>query len=309
MNVMVTGANGFLGSHIIEELTTQTGINVYGTYRHNSERLTQDKRGNLTYFHCDLSNRDAVFHIFKKYHIDVIIHTAASISNRCDSAYLCEAIKDNIASQANLVSEGLNHECKLYIYCSSIDVYGDFNLYKDKDGISEDILPRPMNIYGWSKYTAEESLRIMTQSKKKMKSASLRFSGIHGQGRTTGVVYKMIKSALSGEPIKVTEPRSRFKLLFVDDAIQTICLTLIKKHQLLYTCYNVAGKDILSLTELVEKIKTATDSTSKIHLLENSKARNKVLNTKKIEKELKYKPDNTDNNLQKFINHIKNSNC
>ena len=30
---------------------------------------------------------------------------------------------------------------------------------------------------------------------------------------------------------------------------------------------------------------------------------------KKIEKELKYKPDNTDNNLQKFINHIKNSNC
>ena len=28
MNVMVTGANGFLGSHIIEELTTQTGINV-----------------------------------------------------------------------------------------------------------------------------------------------------------------------------------------------------------------------------------------------------------------------------------------
>ena len=307
MNVMVTGANGFLGSHIVEELTTQTGINVYGIYRHNSERLTQDKRGNLTYLHCDLSNRDAVFNIFKKYHIDVIIHTAASISNRCDSAYLFEAIRDNVASQANLVSEGLNQECKLYIYCSSIDVYGDAVL--NMNSISEDILPRPMTIYGWSKYTAEESLRIMTQSKKKMRSVSLRFSGIHGQGRTTGVVYKMIKSALSEEPIKVKEPRSKFKLLFVDDAIQTICLVLFKKHQSLYTCYNVAGKDILSLRELVEKIKTATGSTSKIHLFENSKARNKVLNAKKIEKELKYKPDNTDNNLRKFINHIKNSNC
>ena len=141
-----------------------------------------------------------------------------------------------------------------------------------------------------------------------MKSVSLRFSGIHGQGRTTGVVYKMIKSALAGEPIKVNEPLSRFKLLFVDDAIQTICLTLFKKNRSLYTCYNVAGKDILSLTELVEKIKNATDSTSKIHLLENSTARNKVLNTKKIEKELKYKPDNIDNHLRKFINYIRNGN-
>ena len=307
INVMVTGGNGFLGSHIIKELITIKGIFVYGIYHNNAHRLIRDETKNLVYLRCDLSNREAVFRIFEKNPITVIIHAAASISTSNDPEYLLEAMRDNISSQANLVSEGLNHDCKLFIYCSSIDVYGDSTLYKN--GINEDILPRPMNIYGWSKHAAEESLSIMTKNKKKMKGVSLRFSGIHGQGRTTGVVYKMIKSALAGELIKVDEPRSRFRLLFVDDAIQAICLTLFKKHQSVYTCYNVTGKDILSLAELAEKIKTATASSSKIHLLENSKTRNKILSTEKIEKELKYKPDNTDNNLRKFINYIKNSNC
>ena len=303
---MVTGGNGFLGSHIIKELIAIKDIFLYGIYHNNEHRLIRDETKNLVYLRCDLSNREAVFSIFKKYSINVIIHAAASISTSNDPEYLFEAMRDNISSQANLVSEGLNHECKLYIYCSSIDVYGDSVL--NIDSVSEDILPCPMNIYGWSKHAAEESLRIMTQIKKKMKGVSLRFSGIHGQGRITGVVYKMIKSALAGEPVKVNEPRSRFNLLFVDDAIQTICLALFKKHQSLYTFYNVAGKDILSLAELAEKIKTATDSKSKIHLIKNSKARNKVLDTDKIEKELKYKPDNADNHLRKFINYIRNGN-
>ncbi|MDD5679957.1 MAG: NAD-dependent epimerase/dehydratase family protein, partial [Candidatus Omnitrophica bacterium] len=213
MNILVTGANGFLASHLIPALLKKEGVSICGTYRKETGRLIQDPTTGLTYEYCDLSKISDVTGLFKKYRFDAIIHTAGAISTRNDYAYLEQSIRDNMAGQANLVSEAIKGGCKIYIFCSSMAIYGDST--KRSSGFREDDAAEPREVYGWSKSAAEELLRVQTEQQQGMRGVTLRLAGIHGLGRQGGAVYNMIHSAVSGEEVVINEPESRFRFLFV----------------------------------------------------------------------------------------------
>jgi len=303
MKILVTGANGFLASFLIPILLEEKDVFVCGVYRNKTDRLIQDMPRNLVYERSDLSDTPNVSKLFKKYNFDAIIHTAGSISKRNDYNYLQQSIRDNMVSQENLVNEALRYKCKRYIFCSSISAYGDSA--KSGSGFSEDDLPEPRNVYGWSKYTAEELLRVKTRSQTVMKGIVLRFAGIHGVGRQSGVIYTIINSALHEERLAINEPKSRFRFLFADDAAQAIMLALFSKQMTPYRCYNVAGEETVTLDELARQIFKITGRSNRISYNKEGSSRSQVLNIDKIKRDLKFRPRTLTENLKSMVGEMK----
>ena len=299
MNVLITGANGFLGSQLMESFRGDREVSILGIYHRGKENVPGMASGRFSYLRADLASREAAYEIFKNNSIEAVIHAAASISKRNDSDYIVDALENNVRSQANLVSAAIDCGCKRYVYCSTISVYG---CAPGENGLLIENDPKIFtDVYGWSKYAAEEILRVKTQKQRVMRGVTLRFSGVHGGGRESGVIYRMVRGALLGEPIKVDEPESRFRFLFIDDAVQAVKLALFSHVPAWYNCYNVAGKDICSLGELAIEIKRMTGSSSEILISPGGTSRNQALDISRIERDMNFSPQTLRENLHHFV--------
>src|SRR5207342_2418938 len=74
ITILVTGSNGLLGQKIIYALRNREGIRCISTSRGENRMKAKD---GYIYESLDLSDKDSVFSIFKKYSPDVVINTAA----------------------------------------------------------------------------------------------------------------------------------------------------------------------------------------------------------------------------------------
>jgi len=126
---------------------------------------------------------------------------------------------------------------KLLVNCSSISVYE--GLSAPPAGFRENNKVEPTSPYGRTKLAAE-FLATLLDCGEKTFGVSLRLAGIHGAGRRNGVVFRMMSSALEGSDIRVDEPDSVFRILFMEDAVRAI-ETALGRPQLGHHCYNVAA--------------------------------------------------------------------
>ena len=80
MKILITGINGFVGSHLAEYYLSQ-GDEVFGTYRihHTGNELKniEGVKSKIKLFDCDLRDRNSVFRVLNEVRPDVIHHLAA----------------------------------------------------------------------------------------------------------------------------------------------------------------------------------------------------------------------------------------
>jgi len=303
--VLVTGGNGFIGSNLISGLSSLPELNVIATYRENQESLPREKGGAIHCVHLDVADINEVENIFSDYHFDAVIHTAAFIKDGNDIGVLKSCLEQNVLGTGNLIEASRGQGCELFIYCSSISVYGDIiggeAVTKE---ISEDDRPSPNSYYGWSKLSAEELVRVSSESGS-MRGISVRLAGTHGPGRKSGVFYTMMRNAHAGRPLKVMEPASRFRFLFVDDAVDALMKCLLLPIGGNYRCYNVAGDQIFTLADLANQIVTYTGSESRVEKTGGARVRNQVWSIDRIRTEMGFKPKPLRDHImkmQEFIN-------
>ncbi len=175
--ILVTGANGFVGSRVVSDLL-YNDYNVIALVRDNADLLP--KHDKLEVIKVNLEN-ELIF----DHHPFCIIHAAgqADPSNGSISIY----IYDNIVATNTIVDFALKKSVKLFIYLSSLSVYGN---------IVETVLTEETNRvnvspYGLSKYFGEEILKCNEQ----LVSISLRLPGILGKGSTGPWLSKVINNA------------------------------------------------------------------------------------------------------------------
>lgn len=299
--LLVTGANSFIGSNLIRCLVRRSECRIVATYRNNKEALINPFPNHLKYVPCDLSDINSVSKIFKTYDIKNIIHLAAAIPSKSDQNYTTILERDNIVSLKNLLELAKDKGCKRFVFTSSISVYE--GLENSKNELLESLKLSPKSIYGQSKLNGE---KLLSQySGVILKGVSLRFSGVHGPGKLKGVVYNFIKAALAQAPLNILEPNSCFSFLFVDDAIQSILLALNKDLTDSYCCYNVAGKESLSILELAKLVVKITKSKSILNVAENKAIRNQVLSLKKVCADFDFMPSPLLQNLLSYLKFLK----
>lgn len=192
--ILVTGASGFIGSHIIAELASR-GDSVRALYRRQNPpeelRATAGKEGNdVELFNADLCDESRVLHAVQG--IDVVIHTAALAS---DWGKLDLFIKENFNATVSLLKAARDAGVKSFIYFSSAVVHG-FGPHIDTD---ESGPYYPIKYpYQISKRMTEEY--VLRQNSDTFQVTILRPCNVYGPGdrMSTYAMYEAIMDGVFG---------------------------------------------------------------------------------------------------------------
>jgi len=293
MNILVTGAGGFIGSVIAKHLAKK-GHKVLGTWHQNSKRIKNNKLKNLKYVKVDLTDARKIKKIFRRKKFNSIFHVSAVLNKTKTS----EIIDHNIFGFMKLVNLAVSSGCKHFVFFSSISVYESNKV--PRNGYVEYNKIFPNDFYSYSKILSERYLSTIAQNNKNFSAFTLRLAGVHGKGRQSGALANIYQAAVDGKKIVVSEKRSMFRWLFIDDIPQVIDNVLKKRFPGQNQIFNIASHDIFSLQELAQKIKTITLSTSNIKFTNTRKKRFSVMNIDKAIKKLNFKPKKLNQLLKNY---------
>ncbi|OUW73617.1 MAG: epimerase [Pelagibacteraceae bacterium TMED216] len=148
-NVLVTGAAGFLGSHLSEKLAAMghniVGIdNMIGGYEDNIPN-------NIAFHKIDCCDLPKIQKIMKN--VDVVYHCAATAHEGLSVFSPYEITKNNYLASVSIFSAAINSKVKRIIFCSSMARYGN-----QQTPFNENMKPKPVDPYAISKVAAEDVL-------------------------------------------------------------------------------------------------------------------------------------------------------
>ena len=152
--ILVTGAAGFLGSHLSEKLAKLghkvIGIdNMIGGYEDNVPNSIEFQKIDC----CDL---EKIQKIMKG--IDIVYHCAATAHEGLSVFSPFEITKNNYLASVAIFSAAVNEKVKRIIFCSSMARYGE-----QKAPFTETMKPMPVDPYAISKVAAEEVLKNLCE--------------------------------------------------------------------------------------------------------------------------------------------------
>ena len=155
--VLVTGAAGFLGSHLSEKLSDLghevIGIdNMIGGYEDNVPK-------NIKFQNIDCCDFEKIKKIMKN--VNVVYHCAATAHEGLSVFSPFEITKNNYLASVSIFTAAVNEKVDRLIFCSSMARYGD-----QKAPFVETMKPNPVDPYAISKVASEEVLKNLCELNK-----------------------------------------------------------------------------------------------------------------------------------------------
>jgi UDP-glucose 4-epimerase len=199
--VLVTGAAGFIGSHVVDECL-QLGMDVVavddlsGGYLENVNPASDWRQG-------DVRDVDFVKSLWANAPpFDVVYHLAAYAAEGLSHFIRAYNYRTNLEASVNLINEAVRHGAGRFVFTSSIAVYG-----AGQAPMSEDMTPLPEDPYGISKYAVELDLAA-AQRMFGLDYTIFRPHNVYGErqniaDRYRNVVGIFMNSILRGEPMPV----------------------------------------------------------------------------------------------------------
>ncbi len=258
MKILVTGAAGFIGSHLAERVRglghDVVGIDCLTDFyspliKHGNRRILE-KRG-IHVHQLDLSSAD-ISPVLED--IDIIFHCAAQPSISPDIP-IAEYWKDNVLATHNLIGQaGRLRSLKGFVYVSSSSVYGAY-----ASG-PETVEPRPVSVYGITKLAAEQLVLAGTR-KNGFPGCSVRLFSVYGpRERPDKLYFQLIRCALEMRPfhlfrLSMGHERS---YTYVDDAVEGLVLVLKHIDRCVGEIVNIGSDTAVSTGEGIRMIEQLT---------------------------------------------------
>jgi NAD dependent epimerase/dehydratase len=252
--VLVTGAGGFIGSHLTEELVRQGG-EVRAFVRYNSrddrgllEELPREIRNQMEVVMGDLKDPDGVKKAVKG--CSKVFHLGALIAIPYSYVHPFDFIQTNVMGTANLLNACLeNPALERIVHTSSSEVYGTAQYTP----IDEKHVLQAQSPYAASKIAADKLAESYYLSFS-LPIATIRpFNTFGPRQSLRAVIPTIISQAVEGRKIKLGNTAPRRDFLFVRDTVRGF-IALGKCEEALGKAVNIGvGKDI-SIGELVQKI-------------------------------------------------------
>lgn len=178
MKILVTGAAGFIGSHLCEKLVADghdvTGIDNFNTY-YNPE-LKRLNEADLSAIGVAILNKDLNSNLSGVFEtpFDHVYHLAAQPGISADTS-LEEYVVNNIYATQNLLEAVMRYcpELRCFVNISTSSVYGI------EATVGEDVPAQPVSFYGSTKLAAEQ-LVLGLQRVGKLKACSIRLYSVYG---------------------------------------------------------------------------------------------------------------------------------
>ena len=201
MRICVTGAAGFIGSHLCSDLLDE-GLDVIGLDSFNDYYDPALKYDRIEEFghmveNVDMKDFDALDGFFSTYRPDIVVHLGARAGVRDSVGKEVLYHQDNIDATQNLINV-----CKLYnvgkvLYASTSSIYGGTPIPKG-GWTEEDVTGHQLNAYAYTKRINECQFKISG-----LNNVGLRFFTVYGPwGRPDMALFEFTRKIIAGETIQ-----------------------------------------------------------------------------------------------------------
>lgn len=253
--IVVTGAAGFLGSHLVQKLRANDE-HVIPLYRGEECRITEKQwqaeltcKNHINKLKLDSPVPDTIIHLAGFVNIEFLLsHHNSSIPLIPNNRHITDLYTANVISTANILEFCLEKGVKHLIFASSQTVYGIPN----KKVLYEHSMYNPLEHYAASKMCAEQLLQV--GSRQGVTVTCLRFPGLYGEKRKTGIVYHFCKSAKNKKKIEVvTQLPLPLDVIHIDDVVAGIMST-VKYRGDGWNCFNISTAEPCNVNILADRI-------------------------------------------------------
>jgi GDP-mannose 4,6-dehydratase len=262
MKVLITGATGFIASHLIEFLL-EKDVEIFGTKRWRSPLNNIKKTAkNINLVDCELRDAFSVQKAVNDVKPDMIFHLAAQSFVPAGLTQPNNTIDTNVNGTVNLLEAVKLAKIDPLIHvCSTSDVYGGFE--KEKT-VTELDLPNPCNLYAVSKLGEEKVGKQYNTSfglKTIMTRACIKTGPRRGHVFVESAFARQIAEIEAGikKPVmKVGNLKSIRTFLDVRDAVRAYWL-LVKKCKP-GDVYNISSDITITIKELLDRLLSLSES-------------------------------------------------
>jgi UDP-glucose 4-epimerase len=201
MKSLVTGGAGFIGSHVAEELANM-GESVVVLDDLSGGFIDNIVGPNTTFVQGSINDRTLVDDLFAKHRFDHVFHLAAYAAEGLSHFIKHHNYENNLLGSVNLINASVNHGVKVFVFTSSIAVYG-----RNQLPMHEALSPQPEDPYGIAKYAVELDL-AETKQMFDMDYVIFRPHNVYGERQNIGDRYRNVigifmNQIMQGKPMSV----------------------------------------------------------------------------------------------------------
>ena len=238
-NILVTGANGYIGSHITSELIKKDSFNVIAT-DFNSNNV--DKKA--TFIKCDILNEAQNENLYEKLNKpNIILHLAWKDGFNHNSINHIKDLSSHFLFLKNLIDKGSKH----------VALAGSFREYgKCKGKVSESHLSNGDNLYALAKSSLYKALEIYFKNEN-IVLQNLRFFTPYGDDeKNNSILSKILTWEKEGKKsFPFTEGREQYDYIHIDELTKQVIATISQNK--INGIINICSGYPTSLKEMVEK--------------------------------------------------------
>jgi UDP-glucose 4-epimerase len=271
MKALVTGAAGFIGSHVAEWLL-RDGMDVValddlsGGSRENVPEAARWVQGTVTDYAL-------LSELFAREKFDYVYHLAAYAAEGLSHFIRRFNYETNLIGSVNLINLSVIHDIKCFVFTSSIAVYGANQL-----PMTETMTPNPEDPYGVSKYAVELDLAAARQQFG-LNYIVFRPHNVYGERQNIGDKYRnvvgiFLNQILRGEPLTIFGDGEQSRAFSYIDDVAPVLARSVLNAAAYGEVFNVGGGRPYTVNELADIVCKAMDANpARIYRL----ARNEVV--------------------------------
>ena len=263
MKYLVTGAAGFIGSHLCQRLATEgneiVAIDNFSDYYDVSlKKLRVEKLLTplqLKVLSVDISDKNAIDELIVSSKPQIVINLAAQAGVRLPTDQIHKYVNSNLVGFSNVLQSTVSNKIPYFLYASSSSVYGDQAAIPYTE--SEQKL-HPNSFYGATKLANELLTPTLIKNSSTI-ARGLRFFTVYGPwGRPDMAYFRMIANVVSGSEFNFFGDGSVERdFTYIDDAVNSVIelsKELDKRKPGYSDVVNLGGGRPLSMNYLLENI-------------------------------------------------------
>ncbi|MCJ0929723.1 NAD-dependent epimerase [Virgibacillus halodenitrificans] len=288
MKILITGAAGFIGSHLSSRLLHEghqviglDNINDYYDPQLKKDRLKQITNNKFNFIKTDLEDLDTINQAFDQHKPNVVVNLAAQAGVRYSLENPHAYVNSNVVGFTNVLEACRHYKVEHLIYASSSSVYG---ANESKPFSTSDNIDHPLSLYAATKKSNELFAHTYSHLYD-LPTTGLRFFTVYGPwGRPDMALFLFTKAIVNNEPIDVFNHGNMMRdFTYVDDIVESITRLTKRPAQpnlewsganpdpgssyAPYKVYNIGNNSPVRLMDFIEAIENKLGKIAKKNFL------------------------------------------
>ena len=271
-NILVTGAAGFIGSHVCGELIRKKHRVV--ALDDLSGGFAENVAADAVFVKGSINDAALIQRLFAEHHFDYVFHLAAYAAEGLSHFIKHFNYTNNLLGSVNLINAAVNTgTVKCFVFTSSIAVYG-----RNQLPMIEDAVPQPEDPYGIAKYAVELDLKEAHEMFG-LNHVIFRPHNVYGENQNIGDRYRNVigifmNQIMQHQPMTIFGDGSQTRAFSYIADVAPVIAASIERPAAYNQVFNVGADKAYSVSELARVVAQAMNAKPDIKHLD---ARNEVV--------------------------------